>query len=157
MLLFVKDEDFYDVFRDLAKLTKDYELTHCFKASGSANQEGLHVFCIYCSDCSDISFVRKMGWKLNERNYIKKYGYKYQGGDSAIYFKTDEATHYKSESRGSSITLFRYMDDSSLYVKEFHDKKPSWKLVTDNDPNVIDNFQDYLGILEMEDSGIDFE
>lgn len=155
-LLFVKNEEFLDVFRKLAGLTKEYELTHCFKTLGNPDQKGLHVFCIYCSDCSDIAFVRKIGKKLNDLGYIKKYGYNYWGGNSAIYFKTDEATHYKSQSKGSSITLFRYMDDDSLYVKEFHDEKPAWVMVKSNNPHIIDNFQTYLQILETQGSESDY-
>jgi hypothetical protein len=139
-LLFVPDEEFLQVFRSLCKLVKDFNLTHCFKASGTPDEKGLHVFCVYCSDCRDFKFVKKIAKQFNDLGFLKKYGYTYRDGHSAIYFKTDGATHYKSMSRGSSITLFRYMDDNKLYIKKFEYSKPSWILVDDSNPELVDEF-----------------
>ena len=155
-LLFVPESEFNNVFRTLAKLVKEYKLTSCFKASGEPDQKGLHVFCIYCTDCSNISFVRKIAELLNSLGYVKLYGYKYQNGISAIFFKTDSATEYMSHSRGKSLTLFKYEENKQLYVKEFNGFKPSWKLVIgDTDKKIIENFQDYLDTLKFDPSDIE--
>ena len=152
-LLFVPNKDFIDVFRKIAKLAKELKLTHCFKASGSPSEKGEHVFCIYCSDCSNISFVRKIANVLLINGFLDRYGYQYRDGTKALYFKTDSATEYKSESRGQSLTLFRFTDKKELFVKEFYDGKPSWKLITnDADSSVIENFEIYLTTLEMNEA-----
>lgn len=150
-LLFVPDEDFVSVFRTLAKLTRDYNLTQCFKASGRPDNKNLHVFCIYCLDCKDFPFVKKIANKLNNLGFIKKYGYTYRGGQSAIFFKTDGATHYKSRSRGSSLTLFRYMEDDKLYVKRFNQGIPSWVLVKKNEAWLVEEFIMNLQCMGLED------
>ncbi len=148
-LLFVPDSDFISVFRTLAKLTKDFNLTHCFKASGSS-ERGSHVFCIYCLDCTDIVFIRKIAVLLKALGFLDKYGYRYKGGMSAIFFKTDEATHYKSKSLGSSITLYRYTSKDELSIKEFVNMKPRWKNVENqNVVKEVDKFYDHLTILDM--------
>ncbi|MFA5888086.1 MAG: hypothetical protein WC852_05245 [Candidatus Nanoarchaeia archaeon] len=149
-LLFVPNKDFIDLFRKLAKLTKELKLTHCFKASGSPSERGEHVFCIYCSDCSNISFVRKIANVLLSNGLLDEYGYRYWDGIKALFFKTDSATDYKSQSMGESLTLFKFTNKNELFVKKFDNMKPRWELiVNDNDSSIIENFEEHLILLEM--------
>ena len=151
-LLFVPNSDFIKVFRRLAQLTAEMKLTRTFKASGSENDGKKHVFCIYCNS-ANIPFVRTIAETLNNERYIDKYGYKYRDGSKAIYFKTDEATHYESRSLGKSLTLFRYNTRKELSVKEFNQNGPEWKLLSkhENDSTVLENFRSYLNSLSFPD------
>lgn len=151
-LLFVPNSDFIKVFRRLAQLTAEMKLTRRFKASGSENDGKEHVFCIYCNS-ANIPFVRTIADTLNNERYIDKYGYKYRDGSKAIFFKTDEATHYKSSSLGESLTLFKYTTGKELFVKEFNTNGPKWKFLdkSNNDPAVLDNFRSYLESLSFTD------
>ena len=151
-LLFVPNSDFIAVFRRLAELTAEMKFTGTFKASGHSENEGDHVFCIYCNS-ADIPFVRTIAETLNNEGYIEKYGYKYRDGSKAIYFKTDEATHYESRSLGKSLTLFRYNTRKELSVKEFNQNGPEWKLLSkhENDSTVLENFRSYLNSLSFPD------
>ena len=82
-----------------------------------------------------------------------EYGYRYRDDTKALFFKTDATTHYKSEARGESLTLFKIDNNRHLYVKEFNNGRPSWKLVeNDNDPNIVENFESHLMDLEMENN-----
>ena len=148
-LLFTPNSDFIAVFRRLAKLTAEMKLTGTFKASGANENNRDHVFCIYCNSV-DIPFVRTIAETLNQEGLIENYGYKYRDGSKAIYFKTDEATHYESQSRGKSLTLFRYNTRKELSVKEFNKNGPEWKLLdkNDNDSSVLENFRWYLESLQ---------
>ena len=149
-LLFTPNSDFITVFRRLAKLTSELKLTGTYKASGRNEDNRDHVFCIYCNS-TDIPFVRTIAETLNQEGYIEKYGYKYRDGSKAIYFKTDEATHYESPSLGKSLTLFRYNTRMELSVKEFNENGPEWKLLgeSEKDPSVIVNFRWYLESLQF--------
>jgi hypothetical protein len=149
-LLFVPDSDFITVFRRLAKLTAGLELTRSFKAAGLSEKDGNHVFCVYCNS-ADIPFVRKIAETLDNEGYLEKYGYKYRDGSKAVYFKTEEATHYESRSRGMSLTLFRYNTRKELSVKEFNKNGPEWKPLDkhENDSTIIDNFRSYLDYLSF--------
>jgi len=150
-LLFTPNKDFVKVFRKAAKLAKDFKLTHCFKASGRPSENGEHVFCIYCGDYKNISFVRQIGNTLIDEGLLMEYGYKYRDGTKALFFKTDATTHYKSEARGESLTLFKIDNNRHLYIKEFNIGRPSWKLVEkDNDSSIVENFESHLMDLEME-------
>ena len=151
-LLFVPDSDFIAVFRRLAKLTAEMKLTGSFKAAGRSNEEGSHVFCVYCNS-ADIPFVRTIAETLDNEGYIEKYGFEYRDGSKAIFFKTDEATHYENRSLGKSLTLFRYNRRKELSVKEFNQNVPHWKLLDkrENDPSVLDNFRYYLISLSLPD------
>jgi len=151
-LLFIPNQDFFEVFRQIAKLAKQFKLTHCFKASGEPTEKGEHVFCIYCGDYTKIAFVRKIGNVLINEGLLDKYGWTYRNGGKALFFKTDSATEYMSISRGKSLTLFKINNDKELYVKEFTDGKPSWKLITnDDDSNIVNSFEMHLTTLSMED------
>ena len=155
-LLFIPNREFISVFRKIAKLAKELKLTHCFKASGSPGRGGEHVFCIYCSDYRQIYFVRKIAETLLSGKFLEKYSYTYKDGTKAIYFKTDNATHYKSNARGLSLTLFKFTNQKELFVKEFHDGKPTWKLVTnDNNQRIADNFENHLMMLEINETDVD--
>lgn len=150
-LLFTPNKDFVNVFRKIAKLAKEFKLTHCFKASGEPSENGEHVFCIYSGNYRNLSFVRKIGNELIDGGFLMEYGYQYRDGTKALYFKTDDATHYKSQARGESLTLFKIDNSRNLYVKEFNNGKPSWKLVeNDNDLSIVDNFEFHLMSLGME-------
>ena len=149
-LLFVPPEDFIDTFRLLSTLAKEFELTHCFKASG-APERGTHVFCIYCGNYKDIAFVKKTARLLLEIGLLKKFGYKYSGGSSAIFFKTDETTHYSSDARGQSLTLFKFHEEGQLFVKKFIRESPKWELVNSFDSKITENFEDYLDYLQVKD------
>lgn len=149
-LLFIPNKDFIKVFRHLAKLSSEMKLTRTFKAAGGDEDGKEHVFCIYCNS-TNIPFIRTIAETLNCEGYIEKYGYKYRDGSKAIFFKTDEATHYKSHSAGESLTLFRYNTKGELFVKEFNSNRPEWKLLekSDTDPSVISNFHLYLESLNI--------
>ena len=157
-LLFVPDKVFVETFRELAKLAAGMCLTDSFKASGNGDGRKEHVFCIYCPNYLDISFVRKIADVLLQHGFIERFGYQYRDGTKAIFFKTDETTDYKSRALGEHLTLFRYTNKGELHVKEFDENgNYSWKLVTSNDPNVVNNFSGYLASLvfsgEDEDLG----
>lgn len=148
-MLFVLHQDFINVFREIAGLTKEMKLTHHFKAFGVPNERKKHVFCIYCSDYSNISFVRKIANVLLSEGLLAKYGYPYKDGTKALFFKTNSATEHKSRSIGQFLTLFKFTDKKELFVKEFQNKKPKWKLVTnDKDSSIISNFEMYLATLK---------
>ena len=151
-LLFVPNSDFVEIFRRLAKLTSAMKLTRTFKASGLNEDNKDHVFCVYCNS-NDITFVRTIAETLDKEGYIEKYGYKYRNGSKAIFFKTDETTHYKSSAMGMSLTLFRFNTKKEFFVKVFNEKLPEWKLVDKNekDVKIIDNFRSYLNSLYLQD------
>lgn len=152
-LLFVPNKDFLKVFRKVAKLTKKFKLTLCFKASGSRDEKGEHVFCIYCGDYTNISFVRKIANVLVDEGFLEMHGYQYRDGTKALFFKTDEATHHQSKSAGQSLTLYKINNKKELFVKEFNNGKPSWKLVIkDDDPTIVKNFEFYLDTLGMDET-----
>ena len=155
-LIFVPDNDFINVFRKLAKLTKELQLTSCFKASGKKDDRGLHVFCVYCMNYRNIKFIRKIAEVLLKEGFLIKYGYKYKNDNTyALFFKTDETTHYKSKASGEHLTLFRYTNINQLFVKEFINDKPNWKLVEyDEEKGLTENFEMHLDILSMNDLNI---
>ena len=155
-LVFVPAQEFVEVFRKLCKLAKEFKLTHCFKASGEPGKGDMHVFCIYCSDYHNFSFVRKIGNTLLTEGILDKYGYKYRDGTRALFFKTDNTTHYKSNAFGESLTLFRFTNKRELYIKEFFDNKPGWKIVIDdNQRDLTENFEMHLETLEIGDENFD--
>jgi len=149
-LLFTPKNHYVETFRKLSKLMIENKLTHCFKASGS-EENGFHVFCIYCGNYQNIKFVKKIAKVLLDEGLINNFGYLYKNGVKAIYFKTDNATHYKSRSKGQSLTLFKFEDTGSFFVKRFEGSKPLWESVNSLDPNITENFEDHLDSLEMED------
>lgn len=153
-LLFVPNMEFISVFRQIAKLAVQMKLTASLKASGTPERNE-HVFCIYCENYKDISFVRKIADVLLSEGLLMRYGYQYGDGTKALFFKTDAATHYKSRAIGQSLTLFKFTDRKELYVKEFHSGNPSWKLVmNDTDSNITYSFEQHLIDLEIKDAGI---
>lgn len=153
-LLFVPTNEFVETFRELAKLAKEFKLTHAFKASGRP-ENGTHVFCIYCGNYKEIEFVGKIAKTLLEEGFVDRFGYKYRSGSKAIFFKTDETTHYKSDSKGESLSLFKFHDDYSFFVKKFFNGKPSWEQITSLDSEIVDSFEEHLSFLSMGD--IDFD
>ena len=147
-LLFVPDDVFVDTFRELAKLAAEMRLTDEFKASGDTDERKTHVFCIYCPDYWNVSFVRKIAEVLLKHGFIERFGYRYKDGTKAIFFKTDDTTRYKSHALGEHLTLFKYTDKGELHVKEFDEGGGYfWKLVTTNNPDVVKNFGDHLASL----------
>ena len=154
-LLFVPDEIFVQTFRELAKMAANFELTYSFKASGEEGSK--HVFCIYCQDYRNIRFIRKVAETLLNRGFVERFGYQYRDGTKAIFFKSNETTHYKSNALGEHLTLFRYNDKKELHVKEFNDDDQfSWRLVVDEDPTVVDNFENHQLVLTFkEDDDLD--
>jgi|SRR3989344_6169666 len=156
-LIFVPTEEFVWAFRELAKLAKSLRLTHSFKASGRPAENGEHVFCVYCGNSSKTSFVRQIADTLTDEGFLDKYGFQYRNGTKALFYKTDTATHYKSQARGMSLTLYRFTDKKELFVKEFNDGTPNWRLVTsDENPSIMDSFNMHLSSLEM-DRSMDYD
>ncbi len=151
-LIFVSDEVFIETFREVARMAKEMKLTDSFKARGSDIEGNEHVFCIYCPDYTNISFVKKIGKVLLEHKFIDRFGYKYKDGTKALFFKTDEATRFMSKSLGKSLTLFKYTDRDEFFVKEF-DKygKAMWELANSDNPQIVENFEAYLFSLGTED------
>ena len=145
-MLFIPNTDFIEVFRKVAKLTINLELTNSFKANGGTEKE--HVFCIYCKNYKEIKFVRKIAMKLWKEGFIDKYGVKYKDGTRAIFFKPDEATdRWLYSDTGDSGTLYKFTNDGKLFFKEYdHDYKPHWTLVEDdNNVEILDNYETYIG------------
>jgi hypothetical protein len=149
-LIFVPNDAFIDVFREIAKMATKMELTGSLKASGSAENGREHVFCIYCPDYRKIAFVRKIAQTLKAYGFIERFGYRYSDKSKAIFFKTDNATHYKSRAAGEALTLFRFTENKELSVKEFDERRnPSWRLLVGNDSKVVKNFETHLHYLEI--------
>ena len=155
-MLFIPDADFIKVFRGVARLAANLELTNSFKASGG--REKSHVFCIYCRNFKNIKFVRKIAKIIMDSGFIDNYGVKYKDGTRAIFFKPDDATrgNFYSES-GNSMTLYKFTNKAELFFKEFdQDYNPHWSLVEDdNNLEVLDNYEIYFDYKYSESKGLD--